>query len=239
MILFYVEFDNGDSNCYQGSRVPTLEEARIFCKDHIDSIKEWRDVVFVGEIDRTQAEGLWDLSRHNDKDWPVFLPDAKERVTMPDRPFAYVCSPFRGDVEKNTAQAKVYCRQVYEAGYIPLAPHLYFTQFLDDNYPKERVAGMEMGVALLPLCRVLLVCGNNITEGMKTEIQHAERLGIEVSSLENIPVIPLFPCKEDLTNSRNGEKPSVLRKIAESREQDARTGKPKPDKTKKSHGEEL
>ena len=123
---------------------------------------------------------------------------------MADRPFAYVCSPFRGDVERNTARAREYCRQVYEAGYTPLAPHLYFTQFLNDDYPKERVAGMEMGTALLPLCRVLLVCGNDITEGMKTEIGHAKRLGIEVCALENIPPIPtLENYRNDLTNHEN------------------------------------
>ena len=72
MLLFYVEFDNGDSNCYKGDRVPTLDEARTFCKAHIDSNDEWQDVVFVGEIYREQAKGLWDLSRHEEADWPIF-----------------------------------------------------------------------------------------------------------------------------------------------------------------------
>ena len=125
---------------------------------------------------------------------------------MAERPFAYVCSPFRGDVEKNTARAREYCRQVYEAGYTPLAPHLYFTQFLNDDYPKERVAGMEMGVALLPLCRVLVFCGSDITEGMKAEMQHAQRLGVEICTLEHIPPIPtLENYRDDLTNLENME----------------------------------
>jgi len=206
LILFYVEFDNGDSNCYQGSRVPTIEEARVFCKEHIDSNKDWSDVAYVDEIDRAKAEGLWDLSVFEDKsrNWPVFQPEVRVQAVNPDRPFAYVCSPFRGDVEKNTARAREYCRQVYEAGYTPLAPHLYFTQFLNDDYPKERVAGMEMGVALLPMCRVLLVCGNDITEGMKAEIQHANRIGVEVCNLENIPPIPsLNSYRDDMTNLEN------------------------------------
>ena len=123
---------------------------------------------------------------------------------MADRPFAYVCSPFRGDVERNTERAREYCRQVYEAGYTPIAPHLYFTQFLNDDYPKERAAGMEMGVALLPLCQVLLVCGNDITEGMKAEIGHAHNMGIGVCSLEGIPPIPtLENYRDDLTNLEN------------------------------------
>ena len=124
---------------------------------------------------------------------------------MGERPFAYVCSPFRGNVERNTALAKQYCRQVYEAGYTPIAPHLYFTQFLDDNYPKERLAGMEMGIALLSQCRVLLVCGSDITEGMAAEVAHAKRLGIEVCALENIPPVHALGYKENLAGPMTKE----------------------------------
>jgi len=72
MILFYVEFDNGDSNCYQGVRVPTLDEARKFCEHHIQSSSDWEDVAHVAEINREQAEGLWDLQSLEDTDWPIF-----------------------------------------------------------------------------------------------------------------------------------------------------------------------
>ena len=204
LILFYVEFDNGDSNCYQGDRVPTIEEARILCKGHIDSNHQWEDVAYVGKVGREQAEGLWDLSSLDREDWPVFRAEVKENNTPADRPFAYVCSPFRGDTEANTERAREYCRQVFDAGYTPLAPHLIFPQFLNDGVPDEREAGIGMGTSLLPLCRVLLVCGNNITEGMKAEIQQAQRLGIEVCALENIPPIPsLKNYRDDLTNLEN------------------------------------
>ncbi len=73
---------------------------------------------------------------------------------MADRPLAFVCSPLRGDTEANMERARGYCRQVFEAGYTPLAPHLIFTQFLRDNVPEERAAGMEMGAKLLKKCRV-------------------------------------------------------------------------------------
>jgi len=123
---------------------------------------------------------------------------------LSERPFAYVCSPFRGDAEKNKERAKEYSRSVFDAGYIPITPHLYFTNFLSDDNPKERTAGMEMGLALLPHCRVLLVCGDQITEGMKTEIQHAQKLGVEVCSLANIPPIPtLDNYRDDLSNLEN------------------------------------
>jgi hypothetical protein len=123
---------------------------------------------------------------------------------MSDRPFAYVCSPFRGDAESNTEQARKYCRQVFDAGYAPIAPHIFFPQFLNDDVPKEREAGMSMGAALLPLCRVLVVCGDQITAGMKQELRHAKKFGIETCAIENIPPIAsLNSYRDDLTGLEN------------------------------------
>jgi hypothetical protein len=103
---------------------------------------------------------------------------------MADRPFAFVCSPLRGDAAANMERARGYCRQVYEAGYIPICPHIYFTQFLRDAVPEERAAGMEMGAALLKQCRALVVCGGEITEGMAAEIRLAERFRVPVLTLD-------------------------------------------------------
>ena len=72
VILFFVEFDNGDSNCYQGTRVPTVDEAKTFCKNHIDSNEQWSMVVCTGEVGYEQAKRLWDLSFLQSADWPIF-----------------------------------------------------------------------------------------------------------------------------------------------------------------------
>lgn len=103
-----------------------------------------------------------------------------------ERPFAYVCSPFRGDVKNNTRRAQEYCRQVYEAGYIPLAPHLLFPQFLDDNDPAQRQAGIDMGLDLLTKCNLLVVCGADITEGIKQLMAGG---GIVVIGITLIPLL--------------------------------------------------
>lgn len=103
---------------------------------------------------------------------------------MSDKPFIYVCSPYRGDIEKNTALAREYCRQVYEAGYSPIAPHLFFPQFLHEEIPDERRAGMHMGESLFQQCRALVVCGNVISEGMKAEIALAKRFRVPVLTLD-------------------------------------------------------
>ena len=48
----------------------------------------------------------------------------------------YICSPLRGDYDANIAAARTYCREAVEAGHLPVAPHIYLTQFLDDNKPE-------------------------------------------------------------------------------------------------------
>ena len=49
------------------------------------------------------------------------------------RPIVYICSPFAGDIEKNVAAARAYSLFAVEKGYIPIATHLLFPQFLDDT----------------------------------------------------------------------------------------------------------
>ncbi len=68
------------------------------------------------------------------------------------RPIVYICSPFSGDVETNVANARRYSRFAVDKGYIPIAPHLLFPQFLDDDNPQERELGLFFGNALMSKC---------------------------------------------------------------------------------------
>jgi hypothetical protein len=92
----------------------------------------------------------------------------------------YVCSPFRGDEEKNTEKARIYSRQLIKKGLIPFAPHLLFPQFLDDKDEEERALALEMNLTFLKHCEALWVFGNKISEGMQQEIDAAAELGIPV-----------------------------------------------------------
>ncbi len=103
-----------------------------------------------------------------------------------NRPFAYVCSPFAGEVKNNTRKAKAYSRRLYELGYLPIAPHLLFPQFMDDSIPAERKDAMDMAKDILRRCRVLVVCGKEISDGMMEEIALAKHLGIVQTSLDGI-----------------------------------------------------
>lgn len=93
----------------------------------------------------------------------------------------YVCSPLRGNVEKNIENAKMYCRFVYERGNTPIAPHLLFTQFMNDDSETERIDAMHMDMQILDRCEELWVFGlDGISEGMAHEIERAGRNGMPV-----------------------------------------------------------
>lgn len=92
----------------------------------------------------------------------------------------YVCSPYRGDEERNTRLARQYARFVYDKGFLPVVPHLYFPQFLEEQKEQERLDGMEFGLSLMLQCREVWVFGEQMSEGMCREISCAVRHGIPV-----------------------------------------------------------
>lgn len=109
--------------------------------------------------------------------------------------FVYICSPLRGDYEKNTEKAREYCAQTMRnhPDVIPIAPHIYFPQFLDDRDPEERNLGIRAGLDLLDICDELWVFGlknprDLPSEGMWQEIEYAQR--------HNIPVAFIAPPSE-------------------------------------------
>lgn len=91
------------------------------------------------------------------------------------RPMLYVCSPFSGDTRKNTEAARKYSRFAVEQGYIPIAPHLLFPQFLNDNDSIERELGLHFGNVLMSHCSKVWVFGEIISAGMDAEIRRAKR----------------------------------------------------------------
>jgi len=94
------------------------------------------------------------------------------------RPIVYICSPYSGDVEGNTQRARHYCRYAVDKGFIPIAPHLMFPQFMDEE--TERDLAVFMDLAILPKCAELWVCGDAVSEGMQVEIDRAEQKNMKV-----------------------------------------------------------
>lgn len=67
-------------------------------------------------------------------------------------PKIFICSPYqptandppcrKARLEANIQRAKTACGILATMGVLPLAPHLYFTQFLKDEDAQERAAGI-------------------------------------------------------------------------------------------------
>ena len=98
----------------------------------------------------------------------------------------YICSPFSGDVARNTENARNYCKYAVSKGVMPIAPHLLFPQFLDDNCPVEREKGLVFGLALLEKVDELWAFGAYISEGMRREIEKATMDSIPITYINSI-----------------------------------------------------
>ncbi len=111
----------------------------------------------------------------------VFRDRQQERAQ--DGPkLVYICAPLRGDVEKNIEFARQKAQEVFQAGDIPVCPHLMFPPIADPENPVQDQAARDMGLRLVESCQEVHVYGPEWTEGMWAEIRHAMDLGIEVKT---------------------------------------------------------
>ena len=102
----------------------------------------------------------------------------KEEKASRYRPLVYICSPYSGDIAGNTEKAIKYCRFAVDNNAIPLAPHLLFPQFMDEE--RERDLAIFMDMVLIGRCEQLWVFGETITAGMQAEINKANKKGIKI-----------------------------------------------------------
>lgn len=110
----------------------------------------------------------------------------------------FICSPFRAktkeEKQNNLDIVKIACKVVADYNYIPIAPHLHFPQFLDDEIEKERELGIESGTILLNKCNMLLIVGNIISEGMSKEIEYAKKHHIKIKQISIHTLKQAFIC---------------------------------------------
>lgn len=121
-------------------------------------------------VDKFNSEGYYDPTAYE----AMSIIEKEERALRAFRPIVYICSPFAGEVEKNIEAARNYSRFAVDKGYIPIAPHLLFPQFLNDADPRERQLGLFFGNALMSKCSEVWVFGNRISNGMAAEIKRAK-----------------------------------------------------------------
>ena len=96
------------------------------------------------------------------------------------RPLVFICSPYAGDTERNVRRAQGYCRFAVLQNCIPIAPHLLFPQFMEEDDPEQRRLGIFFGLVLQKKCREVWVFGRNISRGMAVEIEKARERGLPI-----------------------------------------------------------
>lgn len=131
-------------------------------------------------IDKFNSEGYYDPTSYE-----AMTNVAKVEKHSAFRPLVYICSPYAGDTEYNTLQARKYSRYAYEQNVIPLTPHLLYPQFMTDNNPTERNDAMHFNYVLLGKCNELWVFGDVISKGMAHEISIANKRNQTIRWFDN------------------------------------------------------
>ena len=73
------------------------------------------------------------------------------------KPLVFICSPFAGNIERNTRRARNFCRFAVSENCIPIAPHLLFPQFMEESDPQQRRLGIFFGLVLQSKCKEVWV----------------------------------------------------------------------------------
>ena len=110
------------------------------------------------------------------------------------RPFAFISASWGDKNLENVTAAANYCRQVYEAGYSPICPVLFLPSFLKGDTPAEVKDRKEMSDELLKRCRILVVCGDKVNDGVKSDIALAKHSRIAYTTLSGIMAVSNLNC---------------------------------------------
>ena len=102
------------------------------------------------------------------------------RLRCPFMPLVYICSPYQGNVDQNTLAAQRYSRFALENKRLPIAPHLLFPQFMNDQNHRERALAMFFNRILIGHCEAVWVYADHISTGMRQEISWARSMGLPI-----------------------------------------------------------
>lgn len=124
-------------------------------------------------IDKYNAEGYYDHVTYEALT-KIEKEERAARKAAAFRPMVYICSPYCGNIQKNTVNARMYSRFAVAKNTIPFAPHLLFPQYISEDY--ERRLAMLMNKVFLGKCDELWVFGSEVSAGMSEEIEQAGKM---------------------------------------------------------------
>ena len=102
----------------------------------------------------------------------------RRRIEAGRRRRVYVCHPFGNDPAGNIERVRAISQFLIDDGALPIAPHLYLPQLLDEA--TEREQALRFCLELVDTCDEVRVFGGRVTAGMKREVEYAKRRGIPV-----------------------------------------------------------
>ncbi|MDP9801518.1 hypothetical protein J2S49_001594 [Arcanobacterium wilhelmae] len=107
-----------------------------------------------------------------------------QRAEFGYRPLVYICSPYSGDTDSNLELARRICTHAVKAMKIPLAPHLLFPQFMNDEDQDDRELAMFFNRVLLSHCEAVWVYTPRVSAGMRLEIDWAHALELPIRYID-------------------------------------------------------
>ena len=102
-----------------------------------------------------------------------------------EKAFAYICAAS----DAAPRLLKRYCRKVYELGYVPICPKLSEAQYLQPDNADEKRDFHSIARQKLGRCRMLVVCGTEISNSMSAEIGAAEKRNLICTTLDGLAKI--------------------------------------------------
>lgn len=131
------------------------------------------------------SEGYYDLTAYE------ALKNVSDSEMIKSKNIIYVCSRLRGNVKRNQKKACKYCRFVTQKGHIPMAVHLMFPRFMNDNNDDDRTKAITMRLNILARCDELWCFGEKISKGMLIELMFASNHMIKIRHFtEDCVLIP-------------------------------------------------
>ena len=98
------------------------------------------------------------------------------------RPVVYVCHPYaQEDPGENANLVRGICRELVTEGALPIGPHIYLPQLVDDIAQRE--LALSLCLQLVTFCDELRVYGDRISDGMRREIEFANENRIAVKHM--------------------------------------------------------
>lgn len=135
---------------------------------------------------------MW-IAKHKPKDklaiqldsQPPFYLNIYRKEILMEKAFAYVCTAS----DAAPRLLKRYCRKIYELGYVPICPKLSDSQYLALENADEKREFQNIARQKLGRCRMLVVCGKEISNSMSAEIGMAEKRNLICTTLDGLAKI--------------------------------------------------